>query len=81
MAYRCLRSTWPNLGTGTSRAATLGLAGAVGLLDEGIQFFLPNRYEDLRDVGFNLLAAGMGLVVTELLVNPLQREIHVERPS
>ena len=28
----------------------------LGLLDEGIQFFLPNRVFDIRDVGFNALA-------------------------
>jgi len=30
-------------------------------LDEGIQWLLPGRVYDLRDVGFNALAAGAGL--------------------
>ncbi len=36
---------------------------AAGWLDEGIQALLPNRYYDLRDVGFNALAGVMALSV------------------
>jgi hypothetical protein len=35
------------------------LTAAAGWVDEGIQALLPNRYYDLRDVGFN---AGAGLL-------------------
>lgn len=34
---------------------------AAGWTDEGIQALLPNRYYDLRDVGFNALAGVMAL--------------------
>lgn len=43
-------------------AARAFLAASVfGLLDEVVQGILPNRQYDLRDVGFNALAAGMAL--------------------
>ena len=34
---------------------------AFGWLDEGIQWLLPGRVYDLRDVGFNALAAAMAV--------------------
>ncbi|MCP4423975.1 MAG: VanZ family protein [Chloroflexi bacterium] len=34
----------------------------LGWLDEGIQWLLPNRVYDIRDVGFNALAALMAIV-------------------
>lgn len=37
------------------------LTAALGWLDEGIQLFLPNRYYDIRDVGFNAVAAFMAI--------------------
>lgn len=40
---------------------------AAGWLDEGIQALLPNRYYDLRDVGFNALAGLMALTVFSVL--------------
>ncbi len=36
----------------------------VGLLDESIQAFLPNRVYDIRDVGFNVLAALMAIAAS-----------------
>ena len=33
----------------------------LGWLDEGIQWLLPNRVYDIRDVGFNALAAVMAV--------------------
>ena len=38
-------------------ALGVAVAGAAGWADEGIQFLLPNRYYDWRDVGLNLLGA------------------------
>ena len=35
--------------------------GALGLLDEGIQAVLPNRYFDVRDILFNVLAGTMAV--------------------
>ncbi len=40
---------------------------AAGWLDEGIQALLPNRYYDLRDVGFNALAGVMALASLALI--------------
>ena len=42
-------------------------AAAVGALDESIQAFLPNRAFDIRDVGFNVLAALMAIAASVAL--------------
>lgn len=39
----------------------------IGLLDECIQIFLPNRFFDYRDVLFNVLAAVMAVVASAAL--------------
>lgn len=43
------------------RAAIIAvlITSALGTLDELIQYLLPNRIFDLRDIGFNILAATM----------------------
>ena len=46
---------------------TLGIATAVGWLDEAVQGILPNRIYDLRDVAFNALAAGLALAAAAAL--------------
>ncbi len=74
LAYHCIGTTWQGLGIWPLRTATVGLAAAVGLLDEAIQYLLPNRFGDMRDVGFNLLAGVMGLVITTLLQDNRRRE-------
>ena len=40
---------------------------SVGLLDEGIQWFLPNRYGDIRDVVMNSLGGVSGLWLGQFL--------------
>ena len=40
------------------------VAALLGWLDEGIQAILPNRVYDIRDVGFNALAALMAIVAS-----------------
>lgn len=45
-------------------ALTVLLTALLGLLDEGIQAILPNRFFDLRDVGFNALAGLMAVVAS-----------------
>ncbi len=45
----------------TAATVAVLLATGFGWIDEGIQWFLPNRVYDLRDVGVNALA---GLVAT-----------------
>lgn len=43
------------------------ITSLLGWLDEGIQALLPNRYYDLRDVGFNTLAALMAVLLSFIL--------------
>jgi len=40
------------------------LTVAAGWTDEGIQYLLPNRYYDLRDVAFNAAAGGLAIAGT-----------------
>ena len=44
------------------------LASLVGILDEGIQWFLPNRVFDPEDMFFNIMAAGMAVGASSLLL-------------
>jgi len=41
--------------------AVLGLL-SIGVIDEGIQFLLPNRFFDLMDIAGNWISTGLGLV-------------------
>lgn len=43
------------------------LTTAAGWIDEGIQYFLPNRYYDLRDVGFNATAGFLAIAAVGCL--------------
>ncbi len=43
------------------------IATGLGAIDEGIQWFLPNRVFEWKDVGLNLVSCGMGMVVVALL--------------
>jgi VanZ family protein len=54
--------------------AALGATVAAGWLDEGIQALLPNRYYDIRDVGFNTLAGALALAVEAALDATRRRE-------
>lgn len=71
LACRCAESTWPRLEYWLLRFAVWGFAVVFGTLDEWIQYMLPNRVGDIRDVGLNALAALFGLVIVSLLKNPL----------
>lgn len=46
--------------------AAAALTTAAGWLDEGIQFLLPNRYYDLRDVVFNAAAGAVAITAVAL---------------
>ncbi len=48
-------------------AAAFAATVAAGWLDEGFQALLPNRYYDVRDVGFNALAGALALGFRALL--------------
>lgn len=43
------------------------IAAALGLIDEGAQWLLPNRYFDVVDITFNLGAAAMAIAVVAAL--------------
>lgn len=43
------------------------LASLFGAIDEGIQYFLPNRVFDWRDIGFNSFAAIIAICATSVL--------------
>jgi VanZ family protein len=64
LAFLALPPRWSNARR-LAGAALFTLAA--GWLDEGIQALLPNRYYDLRDVGFNALAGLMALTCFGLL--------------
>ncbi|MGV3623657.1 MAG: VanZ family protein [Archangium sp.] len=64
LAFLSTKETWPP----PKRFVCAALfTVAAGWLDEGIQALLPNRYYDLRDVGFNALAGLMALTVFTVL--------------
>ncbi|NNK91056.1 MAG: VanZ family protein [Acidimicrobiia bacterium] len=42
----------------------LGIAAVLGIVDEGIQGVMPSRVFDIRDIGFNVLAAVLALGAT-----------------
>lgn len=42
----------------------------VGSMDEGIQWALPNRVGDYRDIWLNLLAGGLAIVLVWLVIRP-----------
>ncbi|MBF0381289.1 MAG: VanZ family protein [Magnetococcales bacterium] len=43
------------------------ISAIAGGVDELIQYFLPNRYYDIRDIGFNVLGSGLGVVLGILM--------------
>jgi glycopeptide antibiotics resistance protein len=67
LVYRALRLYLPS-----AEAYVVGflIASAFGLLDEFIQYKLPNRVFETRDVMTNVLAAGLGLLVVRTIINP-----------
>ncbi len=42
---------------------TFLIGSTLGIIDEVIQYFLPSRYFDLRDIGFNVCAALLGTLI------------------
>ena len=45
----------------------IAITALIGWFDEGIQFLLPNRIYDIRDVGFNALAGLMAVLASVIL--------------
>lgn len=67
LLYRAFRMNFPKAG-----AYALGFlfASGFGFLDEAIQYILPNRVFEMRDVVTNVLAAGVGLLAVAVLLRP-----------
>ena len=47
-------------------ALAFALTGVVGLVDEGIQAVLPQRYFEFKDILLNIVSGGLGLLVVGL---------------
>ncbi|GAB4333106.1 MAG: hypothetical protein Kow0099_04950 [Candidatus Abyssubacteria bacterium] len=67
LAYLCWRAFRVDFTTVTSYALGFVLSSAFGLVDELVQYVLPNRYFELRDVATNIIASALGLMVASLL--------------
>jgi hypothetical protein len=67
LAYRAFRFDFPRL-----KAYVLGflLAVGFGIVDELIQYVLPNRVFEVRDIVTNALAAALGLVTVAVVLRP-----------
>lgn len=65
---RALRIRWGK-GVATFLAA-LALAALAGWVDELLQGRIPNRHYDVRDIALNVVSAGLGLWVYQILPAP-----------
>ncbi len=65
LAWRALHPLVPNAIAGYAAAAVL--AATIGYVDELIQWILPGRVYDLRDIGMNALGAALGTLVLAAL--------------
>ena len=65
LAFRAFRL---DLGTGASCLLGWGLASVAGTIDETIQWILPNRVFEWKDIGLNALSSGLatGIIATVL---------------
>ena len=50
------------------------MASLFGIIDEIIQYFLPSRYFDIRDISFNISASLMGVLLYGLLKTYIIKE-------
>ena len=58
----------------------IDLTALLGWLDEGIQWIMPNRIYDIRDVAFNALAALMAIVAS-LVLERVRRWVSKAKPG
>jgi hypothetical protein len=65
LSWRAIHPLVPGRFAGYAAAAAL--AAAIGYVDELIQWVVPGRVYDLRDVGMNALGAVLGMVVLAAL--------------
>lgn len=67
LAFRALAHRMRD--SGVYLAAT-GVGGIMGMVDEGVQWVLPDRVWDLRDIGFNFFGAALVQVAIAAGVRP-----------
>lgn len=65
LSYRAFRFDFSNA---YSYGLALLFSSVFGCIDEGIQYVLPNRNFEVRDVLTNIFASALGLLVTAVLV-------------
>ncbi len=63
-SFRALRFDFP---AATSYALAFFLSSAFGVVDESIQYVLPNRVCELRDMMMNAVASALGLAFVAIL--------------
>jgi len=64
----------------TPALLAVAFASLLGTIDEGLQFFIPNRVFDPRDVMFNAFAASMA-VATSKALSWARKKKHKHSPS
>ena len=64
LAYLLYRALKIDVSNKTAYLVSFLLCAGFGWLDEGIQFLLPNRYYETKDVILNILGGGLGLYLT-----------------
>jgi hypothetical protein len=65
--HRALLERWGDERAWRTAGVAFALTGAVALLDEGIQFFLPHRVFDPVDLFFDGMVAAMALLASRVL--------------
>jgi glycopeptide antibiotics resistance protein len=76
LVFKALLFDFPNA---PSYGMAFAFSSLFGLMDEGIQYILPNRNFEWRDVVTNALASALGLLVVRLVTRPRSARVHVER--
>lgn len=74
LVYRALMLDFKN---GESYFAAFIITSFVGLGDEGIQYLLPNRYYQLKDVCLNSVSAALGLALVYVICR--DKRINISR--
>jgi VanZ family protein len=79
LAFLVLKALLFDFSDAPSYGMAFAFAALFGLMDEGIQYILPNRNFEWRDVVTNVLASALGLLVVRLVTRPRSARVHAER--
>lgn len=74
MAWLLHRALVLHTRPGVAYPLALALTAVIGFGDETIQWILPQRFFELKDVGLNIVSAGLGLACTALAGGSDRRE-------